>query len=212
MKTENTMHNNLMENYIAVLKEVVLIINGNLKLVTDAPSINIGKYYLSEANLLRVGTKGGPEDKILYLTKVHEVKKHINFLNKLGADLLKDVITYSNKYKLDEVMFFEDINEIVTLSKLNLLAISESIAHPKNEIAEMTLKEVIDECEGIIHTYYKTLTIIRRNLDSEDYNFGIFFKNNLYKNIKRINYHINIETIADINTLIRKNKLLKLER
>lgn len=209
MKAENTMHDNLIKNYIAVLNEVVFTINGSLKIVTEAPSINIGKYYMTEANMLRVNNIGKPGDSLLYLSKIYEIKKHLNFMNKLGSNLLKDIIDYSNKYGLNEINYFEKINPITNIAKENYQKIIESINNQSINFEEKELKNIIAECDGVLETYYKVLTQIRRNLDSEEYNHGIFFKNNLYKNIKKINIHMNVKIISDINSLIRKNKLLR---
>ncbi len=204
MKTKNIMHTNLIENYIAVLNDVVFTINGSLKQVTDAPSINIGKYYLSEANMLRISNVNKPGDNILYLAKIYDMKKHLNFLNKLSMDLLKDIIAYSNKYKIDEMQFFEKINPIISTAKENYDAINESLSRQDIEASEKSFDELVVDTKIIVDIYNNALNQTKNKININEYNFNLFFKNNLYKNIKKTTTHINKTIVNELYMFMKK--------
>jgi hypothetical protein len=204
MKTQE-MHINLVNNYISILNDAVVLINGSLSLVTEAPSIDIKKYYLTEVNILSLGKVG---EDILYLSKVHEMKKSLNNINKIANDLLKDVIKYCTRYDLDETSFFGSMKSVIDISQINMVAISYSISNQPNYPEEKKpLAALILEAEGLMDTYYKVLTRIRQTLSLEDYSFPIVNKNNLYHNLKVISKNMNIIKITKINDFIRSHRI-----
>jgi hypothetical protein len=206
MKTQE-MHINLVNNYISILNEAVVLINGSLSLVTEAPSIDIKKYYLTEVNILSLGKVG---EDILYLSKVHDMKKNLNNINKIANDLLKDIIKYCTRYDLDETLFFGTMKSVIDISQINMVAISYSISNQPNYPKEKkSLAALILEAEGLMDTYYKVLTRIKQNLSLDDYSFPIVNKNNLYHNLKIISKNMNIVKITKINDFIRSHRKIK---
>lgn len=206
MKTQET-HIALVNNYISILNDAVILINGSLSLVTEAPSIDIKKYYLTEVNILNLGKVG---EDILYLSKVHDMKKNLNHINKIASDLLKDVIKYCTRYDLDETLFFGVMKPVIDISQINMVAISYSISNQPNYPKEKkSLAALILEAEGLMDTYYKVLTKIRQNLSIDDYSFPLINKNNFYYNLKAISKNMNIVKITKINDFIRSHRKIK---
>lgn len=206
MKTQET-HINLVSNYISILSEAVFLINGSLSLVTEAPSIDIKKYYLTEVNILNLGKVG---EDILYLSKVHDMKKNLNCINKIANDLLKDVIKYCTRYGLDETLFFGEMKPVIDISQINMVAISYSVSNQPNYPKEKkSLASLILEAEGLMETYYKVLTKIKQSLVIDDYRFPIINKNNLHHNLKVISKHMNIVKINKINDFILSHRKIK---
>jgi len=196
-------HSDLINSYVSVLGDVVFIINKNLGIITDTPSVDLKKYYLTEINMLHFGKVG---DEVTYLSKIHELKKYLNIINKIASNLLKDVITYCNRYGLDETEFFEKINEISNIGNINRKAINYSITTQLNTVPEnVDFNELIRQCEGLMETYYKVLTKFRQNIDSKNYKFPLIVKNNIYKNLQLIGTNIDHKKILKINDFVLKN-------
>lgn len=206
MKTAQS-HVNLVHSYISILSDMILMINQNLSTIIETPSIDLRKHYIVEINLLHFGKIS---DSVLYLSKIHEMKKDINTLNKMANNLLKDVINYCNRYKIDETEFFEGINEISVVSNINKNALSYNIHEKVNEVPDIeSFDDLVKTTDGFMEVYYKLLTKYKQNIEINDFKFPLIIRNNLYSNLVTISHHINLKKITQINDFIRKTHKLE---
>lgn len=176
------LHANNLRAYIVFLEKIMYLISSNMEVIKNSPSIDYKKYYLKEINNFNFVKSN---TKFELLKKSFDCKKNIFRATKLGENLLKDIIKYSNRYDLNESIFFEQMEPVTKLAKKN----QNDILRALSNVNEYTIINEFhqEKIKSLFQLYSEIETTSINIIEYKSY----IIQNNIYNNLKYFQKNFN---------------------
>lgn len=176
------LHTNNLKSYIVFLEKVMYLISSNMEVIKNSPSLDYKKYYLKELNNFNFIKN---DTKIELLKKSFDCKKSIFRATKLGENLLKDIIKYSNRYDLNESIFFEQMEPVTKLAQKNQNDILSSLSNVNENTIINSFHQ--DKIQSLFKLYSEIETT---DINIVEYK-SFIIQNNIYNNLKYFQKNFN---------------------
>ena len=179
-----------LNSYVLFLEKIMHLISVNMDVIKNSPSLDYKSYYVKNINNFNLVKK---DKNLEILNSAFECKKSISRALKLGQNILKDIIKYCNRYKIDESVFFENLDPILKSAHQNYKLISDSL----NNSFFIDIKNL--EEKNIL--YIKNLFKLHKEITEELNNFEIkenkifILNNNIENNINFLRKNFNKKNI-----------------
>lgn len=179
-----------LNSYVLFLEKIMHLISVNMDVIKNSPSLDYKIYYVKNINNFNLVKK---DENLEILNSSFECKKSISRALRLGQNILKDIIKYCNRYKIDESVFFEYLDPILKNAHKNYKVVSESF----NNTALIDIKKL--EENNLF--YIKKLFNLHQEITKELNNFEIkekrifLLNNNIENNIRFLKRNFNKKNI-----------------
>jgi hypothetical protein len=149
----------------------------------------------------------------LIFSSIHKIKKHYISRYSLLINFLEEGIRLNKKYKLGYISEIKDIDNKIYEIKNKLIIMNNIHTVSPYEQFNNDIKEIIILYEEYISSVNELMYSAKINISDYDFDYRKYFKDDFYKNIKKLNILMDLitgsnETLVNIKIYDELNNIV----